>query len=127
MSDRALIATVLAFAAVLFVVGIGRGSLWDQDEAKYTQVAREILLTRDPITLHVNGRPWFVHPPLYMWLQALTGGAFGFSEVSARIPPSPWLSARSTNTRYLTEITSSSDQQINESTPSTFAGLGASP
>ena len=85
MSDRALIAAVLVFAAVLFIVGIGRGSLWDQDEAKYTQVAREILLTRDPITLHVNGRPWFVHPPLYMWLQALTGGAFGFSEVSARI------------------------------------------
>lgn len=85
MSDRALIAAVLAFAAALFIAGIGRGSLWDQDEAKYTQVAREILLTRDPITLHVNGRPWFVHPPLYMWLQALTGGTFGFSEVSARI------------------------------------------
>jgi 4-amino-4-deoxy-L-arabinose transferase-like glycosyltransferase len=85
VSDRVRIAAVLVFAAVLFVVGIGRGSLWDQDEAKYTQVAREILLTRDPITLHANGRPWFVHPPLYMWLQALTGRTFGFSEVSARI------------------------------------------
>lgn len=85
MSDRLLLAAVLAFAAVLFVAGVGRGSLWDQDEAKYTQVAREILQTRDPITLHVNGLPWFVHPPLYMWLQAATGAVFGFSEVTARI------------------------------------------
>ena len=85
MSDRLLVVAVLAFAAVLFVAGVGRGSLWDQDEAKYTQVAREILQTRDPITLHVNGRPWFVHPPLYMWLQAAVGAVFGFSEVTARI------------------------------------------
>ena len=85
MSDRRRLLVVLTCAAVLFVAGVGRGSLWDQDEAKYTQVAREILQTGDPITLHVNGRPWFVHPPLYMWLQALAGAIFGFSEVTARI------------------------------------------
>ena len=85
MSDRRPLAAVVLFAAVLFVTGVGRGSLWDQDEAKYTQIAREILQTGDPITLHVNGRPWFVHPPLYMWLQAAVGALFGFSEVTARI------------------------------------------
>lgn len=85
MSDRVRLAALLAAAAVLFVAGIGRGALWDQDEAKYTQVAREILQTGDPITLHVNGVPWFVHPPLYMWLQAALGALFGFSEVTARI------------------------------------------
>lgn len=85
MRERLLLVAVLAFAAALFVVGLGRGMLWDQDEAKYAQVAREILETGDPITLHVNGRPWFVHPPLYMWLQAATGAVFGFSEFTARI------------------------------------------
>jgi 4-amino-4-deoxy-L-arabinose transferase-like glycosyltransferase len=85
VSGRATTVALLAAAALLFTAGIGRGSLWDQDEAKYTQVAREILQTRDPITLHVNGAPWFVHPPLFMWLQAALGAAVGFSEVTARI------------------------------------------
>lgn len=76
---------VLAAAALLFFVGLGRTTLFDQDEAKYTQVAREILETGDPITLHVNGEPWFVHPPLYMWLQAVTGRIFGFTEYTARV------------------------------------------
>ena len=43
------------------------------------------------------------------------------SEVRARMPPSPWLSARSTNTTYLTETTRMSDQRISEHTPITFA------
>ena len=85
MSERFRLLALLAAAAVLFTAGVGRGSLWDQDEAKYTQVAREILETGDPITLHVNGTPWFVHPPLYMWLQAALGAVVGFSEVTARI------------------------------------------
>ena len=72
-------------ALVLFSYGLGVGTLWDQDEAKYTQVAVEILQTRDLFTLRVNGEPWFVHPPLFMWLQAGTGWLFGFTEFSARI------------------------------------------
>lgn len=84
-SERAVLVLMLIAASVLFLAGLGGSSLWDQDEAKYTQVAREILQTGDPITLHVNGSPWFVHPPLYMWLQAATGWAFGFSEFTARV------------------------------------------
>jgi len=82
--NRGLLA-VLAAAAVLFFTGLGRATLFDQDEAKYTQVAREILRTGDPITLHVNGRRWFVHPPLYFWLVAATGSVVGFSEFTARL------------------------------------------
>jgi 4-amino-4-deoxy-L-arabinose transferase-like glycosyltransferase len=72
-------------ALLLFVYGLGVGTLWDQDEPKYTQVAREILQTRDLFTLHLDGQPWFVHPPLFMWLQAATGALFGFTELTARI------------------------------------------
>jgi hypothetical protein len=46
------------------------------------------------------------------------------SEVSARIPPSPRLSAFSTKTAYFTEMTSSSAQKISDSTPSTFSRVG---
>jgi len=82
---RAARALLLAAAAVLFFTGLGRATLFDQDEAKYAQVAREILQTGDPITLHLNGRPWFVHPPLYLWLQAVAGRLFGFTEFTARL------------------------------------------
>lgn len=75
---------LLVAVAVLSFYRLGAGSLWDQDETKYAQIAREILETGDPITLHVNGRPWYVHPPLYMWLVAATGGVAGFSEFSVR-------------------------------------------
>ncbi len=78
------VALVLLGAALLTFYRLGAGSLWDQDETKYAQVAREILETGDPVTLHVNGRPWYVHPPLYMWLVAATGRVAGFSEFTVR-------------------------------------------
>ena len=40
------------------------------------------------------------------------------------MPPSPRLSARMMNVRYLTTITSTSAHTISESTPSTFASVG---
>jgi len=82
--ERLWVAVVLLGVAVLVFYRLGAGSLWDQDETKYAQVAREILETGDPITLHVNGAPWYVHPPLYMWLVAATGGVLGFSELAVR-------------------------------------------
>lgn len=81
-----IIVTALVLASfALFAFGLGNSTLWDQDEARYTQIAREILQTGDFITMHHNGSPWFVHPPLWMWLVALTGRLFGFSELTARI------------------------------------------
>jgi len=80
------LALLLAAAALLFfTLGLGRGSLWDQDEPRYTDIAWQIVERGDPITLYHNGEPWFVHPPLYMWLVAATGALVGFSEFTARI------------------------------------------
>jgi 4-amino-4-deoxy-L-arabinose transferase-like glycosyltransferase len=79
------LAAVTLAALVLFTYGLGVGTLWDQDEPKYLQVAREITETKDPFTLRLDGEPWFVHPPLFMWLEAATGSLFGFSEFTARV------------------------------------------
>ena len=92
------VALVLIGAAALTFYRLGAGSLWDQDETKYAQVAREILKTGDPVTLHINGRPWYVHPPLYMWLVALTGRTVGFTEFSVRF----WSAAASVLAVYAT-------------------------
>lgn len=83
--ERLLLILVLLFAAGLFTFRLGAGSLWDVDEPRYAQISREILVTGDPITMHLNGRPWFGPPPFWMWLQAGTGWAFGFTEFTARI------------------------------------------
>ncbi len=40
------------------------------------------------------------------------------SNISARMPPSPWLSARITNRQYLIETVMISSQKISESDPS---------
>ena len=47
--------------------------------------------------------------PIVLVLLGIFGAALrpGTSAVSARMPPSPWLSARSTNATYLSETTSS--------------------
>ncbi len=97
-SERLWTALVLAAAVLLTFYRLGAGSLWDQDEPKYAQIAREILQTGDPITLHINGGPWYVHPPLYMWLVALTGKVAGFSEFTVRF----WSAAFSVLTVYAT-------------------------
>jgi hypothetical protein len=49
------------------------------------------------------------------------------SEVSESTPPSPWLSARSTNTRYLTVTVTVRAQNTSESTPSTLPRVAATP
>ncbi len=87
MTGRGL-APLLAVAGAslaLNLVGLGGSPLWDQDETKYAQVAREVLKTGDWLTLHWNGEPWFVHPPLYFWLVAATARAFGLNEFTARV------------------------------------------
>ncbi len=46
------------------------------------------------------------------------------SAASAITPPSPSLSARSTNTTYLTDTISVIDQKISETAPYTSRGVG---
>lgn len=84
-AERWAIALLLAACVVLDVYRLGVPALFDQDEANHAEIAAEIVQTGDPVTLHVNGHPWYVHPPLYMWLVAVTGGVLGFSEWTVRI------------------------------------------
>ncbi|MGH2375449.1 MAG: ArnT family glycosyltransferase [bacterium] len=83
--DTRRLLLITCSALILFTYGLGTGTLWDQDEALYTDIARHIAEGGDPFTLQSNGRPWFVHPPLFMWLQAATGRVFGLTEFTARL------------------------------------------
>jgi len=73
-----------AAAVGLLFWRLGASPLWDQDETKYAGIAREIVRTGQWVTLQWNGEPWFVHPPLWFWLTALTGRGLGLGEFTAR-------------------------------------------
>lgn len=66
--------------------GIGNGTLWDNSETAYGEVAREVLLYGDPVVMHFNGAPWFVQPPLYFWIAAFFAKFFGVTPFAMRLP-----------------------------------------
>ena len=73
-------------AAFVTIPGLWIGTLWDNSETAYSEVAREILLTHDAIVMHLNGAAWFIQPPLYFWLAALSAKIFGGSSFAYRLP-----------------------------------------
>jgi 4-amino-4-deoxy-L-arabinose transferase-like glycosyltransferase len=73
-------------AALITLPGLGVGTLWDNSETAYGEVAREILLTHNWIVMHLNGQAWFVQPPLYFWIGALFAKAFGVTSFALRLP-----------------------------------------
>ncbi len=80
----ALIGAIVAAVATL--PGLGVGTLWDNSETAYGEVAREVLFYGDPVVMHLNGVPWFVQPPLYFWVAAAFAKLFGVSEFALRLP-----------------------------------------
>lgn len=66
--------------------GLWVGTLWDNSETAYGEVAREILLRHDWIVMHLNGVPYFVQPPLYFWLGAAFALVLGPSAFALRLP-----------------------------------------
>jgi 4-amino-4-deoxy-L-arabinose transferase-like glycosyltransferase len=74
------------FAGLITLPGLGLGTLWDNSETAYGEVAREILIYHDPLVMHLNGEAWFVQPPLYFWLAACFARLFGIGAFAMRFP-----------------------------------------
>ena len=74
---------VLACAA-LFYLPLGLRALWDSDEGRYAEIAREMLALKDWITPHLNYVVYFEKPPLMYWLTALSLRLLGPSAFAAR-------------------------------------------
>ncbi|HEY1653770.1 MAG TPA: glycosyltransferase family 39 protein, partial [Candidatus Tumulicola sp.] len=75
-----------AVAALVTLPGLGSGTLWDNSETAYGEVAREILMTHDWAVMHFNLVPYFVQPPLYFWLGAIFSVLFGVTSFALRLP-----------------------------------------
>jgi 4-amino-4-deoxy-L-arabinose transferase-like glycosyltransferase len=84
---RVQIFILLSFCFFLFIFGVGRWDLWNPDEPRYAQVAKEMVGTGDWIFMHVNGNTYVDKPPLFFWLIALSSSLWqGFTSFSARFP-----------------------------------------
>ncbi|MCZ7651285.1 MAG: glycosyltransferase family 39 protein [Thermoanaerobaculia bacterium] len=82
--ERLLVA-VLALA--IFLPGIAARDLWNPDEPRYAQVAREMLESGEFLVPHLNGRIYSEKPPLQFWAIAFFGWLRGgVDEVAARLP-----------------------------------------
>ena len=77
---------LLVAAAVLFFVGLGRLPLFEPDEGRNAEVAREMLASGDWVTPHFNGFAYLDKPAVYFWMVAASFKTFGVSEGAARLP-----------------------------------------
>jgi 4-amino-4-deoxy-L-arabinose transferase-like glycosyltransferase len=78
---------LLGFCFFLFILGIGRWDLWNPDEPRYAQVAKEMVSGGDWILMHVNGQIYEDKPPLFFWLIAISSFLWrGFTSFSVRFP-----------------------------------------
>lgn len=75
----------LSFAP-LFFLSLGSYSLADFDEGWYAEIARNILVHRQPFILTFNGNPFTDHPPLGFIFMAGSFLIFGINEFGARFP-----------------------------------------
>jgi len=70
----------ILFVSILFFIGNGQFDLFDNSETHYTRVTQEMVETGDWLNLSYNGKPWYVHPPLYFWTTSIITNIFGWSE-----------------------------------------------
>jgi 4-amino-4-deoxy-L-arabinose transferase-like glycosyltransferase len=71
---------------VMLFSSLGSAALFDPDEGRNAEKAREILLLSDWVTPHQNFLPTLDKPILFYWFVALCFKLFGISEWSARLP-----------------------------------------
>jgi 4-amino-4-deoxy-L-arabinose transferase-like glycosyltransferase len=76
---------VMGLATLLFFLHLGTYGLWEPDEARYAEIAREMLALHSFIVPHLNYVPYIEKPPLLYWLTALAMSLFGVNEFAARL------------------------------------------
>jgi 4-amino-4-deoxy-L-arabinose transferase-like glycosyltransferase len=83
----AQIFVLLGFCFLLYFLNLGQWDLWNPDEPRYAQVAREMINGGDWILMHFNGKVYADKPPLFFWCIALSSYLWqGFSSFSVRFP-----------------------------------------
>jgi 4-amino-4-deoxy-L-arabinose transferase-like glycosyltransferase len=80
---RRLICALLALS--LYSIGLGRPALWEPDEGRYAEIAREMVVENDYLTPRNNFVRYFEKPPLVYWVTAACIRVFGHNEFAVRL------------------------------------------
>jgi 4-amino-4-deoxy-L-arabinose transferase-like glycosyltransferase len=75
-----------AFCLLTLFYGLGKAQLFEPDEGRNAEIAREILVTGDWITPHDDFLPALDKPIPFFWLVAFAYKLLGVSEGPARLP-----------------------------------------
>src|SRR5260221_4103676 len=84
MSPRLWLAAFLG-AMVIWFLPLGSYRLFNPDEGRYAEIAREMAASGDWVTPRLDALRYFEKPPLQYWATAAAFRAFGESEWSARL------------------------------------------
>jgi len=74
-------------ACLLYLPGLGRPALWEPDEGRYAEIAREMVRSGDYVTPRDDWVRYFEKPPLMYWAGALAIRLLGTNEFAVRLPP----------------------------------------
>jgi 4-amino-4-deoxy-L-arabinose transferase-like glycosyltransferase len=85
-SDRRISWVLGLICLGLLFANLGGAALFEPDEARNAEKAREILLLNDWVTPHENFVPVLDKPMFFYWLVAVSFKLFGVSEWAARLP-----------------------------------------
>jgi 4-amino-4-deoxy-L-arabinose transferase-like glycosyltransferase len=86
-ANRPLRLTLYALlGAILYLPGLGRPALWEPDEGRYAEIAREMVVSGDYVTPHDDFELYFEKPPLVYWANAASIRIFGGNEFAVRLP-----------------------------------------
>ncbi len=72
---------------IFYALWLGGHALFTPDEGRYSEVAREMVVTGDYITPRLNGVAFLDKPVFYYWLQASAIQLFGLKEWALRFWP----------------------------------------
>ena len=76
---------LLIFAAV-YLASLFSPPLLDDADSSHAEAAREMYVTHDYVTLHINGVRYLEKAPLPYWLVTLSYHLFGVNEFATRLP-----------------------------------------
>lgn len=78
---------ILAVGGAVMFFNLGGWDLWNPDEPRYAEVAREMLMRGEYLVPHLNGEVYFDKPPLFFAIIALFSKLTGeVTALSARLP-----------------------------------------
>jgi 4-amino-4-deoxy-L-arabinose transferase-like glycosyltransferase len=72
-------------STLLYLTALGRPPLWEPDEGRYAEIAREMVMRGDYVTPRNDWVRYFEKPPLVYWTTAAALKLFGRNEFAVRL------------------------------------------